>query len=155
MFPNVTKYAFVNGSPCQDLTIHSANGGTLGITGSRSVHFFAIVAALIILKTFALHIAIWLTAENAGSMAEHFLEHFLIALGLPADKLKDANGQEFYPHAMQIDARQWAHVRRSRFVLNLHSTKLGHTTCRTTAMGAWLGGERTCPESHYDAMVAA
>ncbi len=52
LFPNVTKYVFVHGSPCPDLTVHSAYWGTLGITGSRSVHVFAIVAALIIIKTF-------------------------------------------------------------------------------------------------------
>ncbi len=94
MFAKVTKYVLVNCSPCQDLTMHNAEGGTLGITGSRSVHFFAIVAALIIIKTFAPHVEIWLTVENAGSMAKHFLEHILTALGLPTDKIKDPSGQE-------------------------------------------------------------
>ncbi len=74
MFPTAKKYIFVNGSPCQDLTIHSAFGGTLGITGTRSAHFFAIVAVIILIKTLAPKVDIWLTVENAGSMAEHYLE---------------------------------------------------------------------------------
>ncbi len=87
MFSNVRKSMFVNGSPCQDLTIHNAYGGNLGMTGNRSVHFFAIVAAIIILRTFAPQIDIWLTVENSGSMAERFLEHMLHFLGLPTNKI--------------------------------------------------------------------
>ncbi len=52
-------------------------------------------------------------------MAEHFFEHMLISLAFSSDKLKDINGQEFYPNAMQIDARHWAHVRRNRYFIGM------------------------------------
>ncbi len=55
-----------------------------------------------LIKTFAPQDDAWLTLENAGSMADIFLEHILITLGLPPEKVKDVNGQSQYPTALQI-----------------------------------------------------
>ncbi len=122
------KLIFVNGSPCQDLTIHNAYGGSLGTTGTRSVHFVAIVAAIILLRRFSPHIDIWFTVENAGSMAEIVLEHMLHVLGLPAAKLKDNQGNNIYPHAIRIDAKAWAHARRNRYFIGTASLRVTQPT---------------------------
>ena len=92
----------LSGSPCQDLTTYGKHGGAMGIVGSRSVHFHILPVLVHLMRAIDPEVAIFVMAENAGSMKRHMHDYMVTVLGIP------------YACSKQINAKHWSHVARNR-----------------------------------------